>query len=39
MKPKQIAIVGAAETTDLGRVTNLSQIGLHADAALNAMQD
>ena len=39
MKPKSIAIVGAAETTDLGRITNLSQIGLHADAALNAMKD
>ena len=39
MKPKSIAIVGAAETTELGRITNLSQIGLHADAALNAMKD
>jgi acetyl-CoA acetyltransferase len=39
MKPKSIAIVGAAETTELGRITNLSQIGLHADAALNAMAD
>jgi acetyl-CoA acetyltransferase len=39
MKPKSIAIVGAAETTEMGRITNLSQIGLHADAALNAMQD
>src|SRR5438874_11720735 len=39
MKPKSIAIVGAAETTELGRISNLSQIGLHADAALNAMQD
>ena len=37
MKPKSIAIVGAAETTELGRIPNLSQIGLHADAALNAM--
>jgi hypothetical protein len=33
MKPKSIAIVGAAETTDMGRIANLSQIGLHADAA------
>ena len=33
------AIVGAAETTELGRIPDLSQIGLHADAALNAMQD
>src|SRR5437016_8358690 len=39
MKPKSIAIVGAAETTELGRIPGLSQIGLHADAALNAMQD
>ena len=39
MKPKSIAIVGAAETTELGRIPELSQIGLHADAALNAMQD
>ena len=39
MKPKSIAIVGAAETTEMGRITNLSQIGLHADAALNAMRD
>jgi acetyl-CoA acetyltransferase len=39
MKPKSIAIVGAAETTEMGRITNLSQIGLHADAALNAMHD
>src|SRR5579863_2796499 len=39
MKPKSIAIVGAAETTEMGRITNLSQIGLHADAALNAMKD
>ncbi len=39
MKPKSIAIVGAAETTELGRIPNVSQIGLHADAALNAMKD
>ena len=39
MKRKSIAIVGAAETTELGRIPELSQIGLHADAALNAMQD
>jgi acetyl-CoA acetyltransferase len=39
MKPKSIAIVGAAETTEMGRITNLSQIGLHADAALNALRD
>ena len=39
MKPKSIAIVGAAETTELGRIPGLSQIGLHADAALNALKD
>ena len=39
MKPKSVAIVGAAETTELGRIPDLSQIGLHADAALNAMKD
>ena len=39
MKPKSIAIVGAAETTELGRIPDMSQIGLHADAALNAMAD
>jgi acetyl-CoA acetyltransferase len=39
VKPKSIAVVGAAETTKLGKVPELSTIGLHADAALNAMAD
>jgi acetyl-CoA acetyltransferase len=39
MKHDSIAIVGAAETTEMGRIPGLSQIGLHADAALNAMKD
>src|SRR5262249_12246465 len=39
MKPKSIAIVGAAETTQLGVIPDTSQIQLHADAALNAMAD
>jgi acetyl-CoA acetyltransferase len=39
MKHDSIAIVGAAETTEMGRTPELSQIGLHADAALNAMKD
>src|SRR5919197_1813102 len=39
MKPKSIAIVGAAETTRLGVIPDMSQIQLHADAALNAMTD
>jgi acetyl-CoA acetyltransferase len=39
MKPKSIAVVGAAETTKMGRIPDQSVIGLHADAALNAMAD
>lgn len=39
MKRCQTAIVGAAETTELGRIPGLSVIGLHADAALNALSD
>ena len=39
MKQKSIAVVGAAETTDLGVIPGLSQLGLHADAAINAMRD
>ena len=34
-----IAVVGAAETTELGIIPETSQIMLHADAALNAMAD
>ncbi len=39
MKPRSIAVVGAAETTRLGRIPDMSVIGLHADAALNALAD
>lgn len=39
MKPGAVAIVGAAETTRLGLVPDMSQIQLHADAALNALAD
>ena len=39
MKPGSIAIVGAAETTDLGRIPDLSPLQLHADAALNTLAD
>ena len=39
MEQKSVAIIGAAETTDLGKIPNLAQIQLHADAALNAMAD
>ena len=34
-----IAVVGAAETTELGKIPNMSVQMLHADAALNAMAD
>jgi acetyl-CoA acetyltransferase len=39
MKGKTVAIVGAAETTELGEIPNTSQLELHCDAALNAMAD
>ena len=39
MKQNSVAVVGAAETTDLGKIPGMSQIMLHADAALNAMED
>ena len=39
MKPKTVAIVGAAETTELGKIPDMSQLQLHADAALNALAD
>ena len=39
MKPRSIAVVGAAETTRLGKIPDTSVIGLHADAALNALAD
>jgi acetyl-CoA acetyltransferase len=39
MSKAAIAIVGAAETTRMGKVPELSQTGLHADAALNAMAE
>jgi acetyl-CoA acetyltransferase len=39
IKPGEIAIVGAAETTRLGAIPDMAQIMLHADAALNAMED
>ena len=34
-----VAVVGAAETTELGRIPNMSAIQLHADAARNAVAD
>ncbi len=39
MKQKSVAVVGAAETTEMGKVPGMSQLQLHADAALNAMAD
>ncbi len=39
MKQKSVAVVGASETTELGKLPHMSQIQLHADAALNAMRD
>src|SRR3954453_7709762 len=39
MRRSQVAVVGAAETTELGVIPNVSQIQLHADAALNAIAD
>jgi len=39
MVKERIAIVGAAESTELGKLPNISQVQLHADAALNALND
>ena len=39
MKQKTVAVVGAAETTEMGRIPDMSVIQLHADAALNALKD
>ncbi len=39
MKPRTVAIVGAAETTEMGRIPDASQLQLHADAALNTFAD
>ena len=39
MKQNNVAIVGAAESTEMGKLPDMSQIQIHADAALNAMKD
>ncbi|MEE2746671.1 MAG: thiolase [Pseudomonadota bacterium] len=39
MKHERIVVVGAAETSEMGKIPNLSQVQLHADAALNALDD
>jgi acetyl-CoA acetyltransferase len=36
---RRVAIVGAAETDALGRLPHLSRLGLHAEAARNALRD
>lgn len=39
MTPGSVAIVGAAESSQLGLAPQVSQVQLHADAALNALAD
>jgi acetyl-CoA acetyltransferase len=39
VKRSPVAIVGASETTELGRIPGTSAIELHADAARNAVRD
>ncbi len=39
MKPGSVAVVGAAETTRLGKIPDVSELELHRDAALNALAD
>ena len=39
LKKNEIAVVGAAETTRLGVIPDMSNIMLHADCAINAMRD
>ncbi len=39
MKKAQVAVVGAAETTEMGKIPHMSQVQIHADAALNALAD
>lgn len=39
MKPGAVAIVGASETEQIGKLPGISEIELHADAALRALDD
>ena len=39
MKNQKLVVIGAAETTSLGDIPNLSQVQLLADGALNALAD
>ncbi|HZQ34596.1 MAG TPA: thiolase, partial [Dehalococcoidia bacterium] len=36
---KQVAIIGAAETDTVGRIPEITQLGLHGQAARNAIRD
>ena len=36
---KKVAIIGAAETDTVGAIPNITQLGLHAQAARNAIRD
>ena len=39
LKPGKYAVVGAAESTEIGKVPHLSSVGLALDAAANALDD
>ncbi|HTX54231.1 MAG TPA: hypothetical protein VMD08_12515, partial [Candidatus Baltobacteraceae bacterium] len=39
MTRARAAVIGAAETTEMGKLPHISQLQLHADAALNALAD
>ena len=39
MSGPTLAVVGAAETTQMGVITDTSELQLHADAAFNALAD
>jgi len=39
LKPRSVAVVGAAETTQMGLIPDMSILGLHFDCALNALAD
>lgn len=39
MKPGQVAVAGAAETDRIGVVPELSQLGLHVEASVRAIED
>ncbi|MEM9878853.1 MAG: thiolase [Pseudomonadota bacterium] len=39
MTPGKYAVVGAAESTEIGKVPHLSSVGLALDAAVNALED